>query len=62
MENDYDEKVVSFTMDKNLINKVENGSVTGDYIVNKASNVWIHTSLRQIIKQETILVSFLLFL
>lgn len=46
MGNGYDEKVVSFTMDKNLINKVKNGSVAGAYIVDEASDVWIHTSLR----------------
>lgn len=45
MGGSYDEKVIRFTVNKNLINRVKNGSVTGDYIVDEASDVWIHISL-----------------
>lgn len=41
-----EEKVVSFTVNKSLINRVKNGSVAGAYIIDEASDVWIHPSLR----------------
>lgn len=46
LENGSEGKVIQFTVDKNLINKVKNKQVYGNEIVDKAKNVWILPSLR----------------
>lgn len=45
MNDGSESKVVSFTLDKNMINSIKNKSLFGNNIVNTANDVWIHPSL-----------------
>ncbi len=46
MEDGSESKVISFTLDKNLIDKVKNKQIVGNQIVDKANDVWILPSLK----------------
>ncbi|WP_460299602.1 hypothetical protein [Clostridium botulinum] len=46
MEDGSESKVISFTLDKNLINAVKNKNIVGNQIVEKANDVWILPSLK----------------
>ena len=45
MTNGSESKVVSFTLDKNMINAVKNKSLFAIEIIDNAKDVWIHPSL-----------------
>lgn len=47
MEDGAENKVISFTLDKNLINAVKNRNIVGNQIVEKAKDVWILPSLKK---------------
>lgn len=47
MDNGKEEKVLSFTVDKQLIRDIKDKKVVGSQIVNKAKNVWISPSLKK---------------
>lgn len=46
MQNGSESKVISFTIDKNVIAMIENGSIPGNMILNYVSDLWILPSLK----------------
>lgn len=47
IENGSESKVISFTLDKNLIDRVKNGSLVGNQIVANSNDLWILPSLQK---------------
>ena len=47
MEDGSEKKVISFTLNKDLINAIKNKSIAENQIINSASDVWILPSLQQ---------------
>lgn len=46
MEDGSESKVISFTLDKSLIQSIKNGNIVGNKIVDRAKDVWILASLK----------------
>lgn len=46
MEDGSESKVISFTLDKNLIDSVKSGNIPANQIIDKSSDVWVLPSLK----------------